>query len=79
MSNGQLLDAAEKAGFQVLITTDSNIRYQQNLANRRIALVVLVASTKWSCIREHLPAIAAAVEGITMGGYIEVQIPLQRR
>lgn len=41
LENGQLLDAAEAAGFDLLLTTDQNIRYQQNLAARRIAIVVL--------------------------------------
>jgi hypothetical protein len=41
LTNGQLLDAAEAAGFEVFVTSDRNIRYQQNLLNRRIAVVVL--------------------------------------
>jgi len=48
LSNGALLDAAEEAGFEVLLTTDRRIRYQQNLRGRRIALVVLTGTTKWS-------------------------------
>ena len=43
LANGLLLDAAEAAGFELLLTTDKNIRYQQNLAGRRIAIVVLAA------------------------------------
>ena len=60
-SNGALLEAAEEAGFQVLLTTDRRIRYQQNLRMRRIALVVLIGSTKWSRVRQHADGIAAAV------------------
>jgi len=41
ISNGELIDAAERAGFEVMVTTDKNIRYQQNLKGRKIALVVL--------------------------------------
>jgi hypothetical protein len=41
ISNGELLKAAEAAGFDLLLTTDKGIRYQQNLKGRRIALVVL--------------------------------------
>jgi hypothetical protein len=41
LTNGELLDAAESAGFELLLTTDRRIRYQQNLRVRRIALVVL--------------------------------------
>src|SRR5215216_440790 len=46
LTNGALLDAAERAGFEVLITTDQNLRYQQNLTGRRLALVVF-QSTSW--------------------------------
>ena len=45
LSNGELLDAAEAAGFELLLTTDKRIRYQQNLARRRISIVVLGNST----------------------------------
>jgi hypothetical protein len=61
LSNGELLNAAEQAGFEVLLTTDRRIRYQQNLNVRRIALVVLTGSTKWTLVRHHAERIAAAV------------------
>jgi hypothetical protein len=48
LSNGALLVATEEAGFELLLTTDRRVRYQQNLRGRRIALVVLTGSTKWS-------------------------------
>ena len=60
LSNGALLDAAEEAGFELLLTTDRRIRYQQNLRGRRIALVVLTGSTKWSGVRQHVERIAVA-------------------
>ena len=41
LTNGDLLTAAEKAGFDLLLTTDKNMRYQQNLAGRKIAIIVL--------------------------------------
>jgi hypothetical protein len=41
LANGELIDAAEQAGFEVMVTMDKNIRYQQNLKSRGIALVVL--------------------------------------
>ena len=61
LSNGALLNAAEEAGFELLLTTDRRIRYQQNLRVRRIALVVLTGSTRWSRVRQHADRIAAAV------------------
>ena len=41
LTNGELLNAAEQAGFDLLLTTDKNLRYQQNLGGRKIAIVVL--------------------------------------
>jgi hypothetical protein len=60
LSNGALLDVAEEAAYAVLLTTDRRIRYQQNLKVRRLALVVLTGSSKWSRVREHAHQIAAA-------------------
>lgn len=48
-TNGELLDAAEAAGFDVLLTTDRNIRYQQNLTGRGLAIVVL-GKARWRLI-----------------------------
>jgi hypothetical protein len=75
LSNGELLNAAEESGYEVLLTTDRRIRYQQNLQERRIALVVLTGSTKWSRVREQTVRIAAAVASATAGSYSEVDIP----
>jgi len=58
--NGLLLDAAEAAGFELLLTTDKNIRYQQNLAGRRIAIVVL-GQARWPIVRIHVARVVAAV------------------
>ena len=77
LSNPALLDAAEEAGFELLLTTDRRIRYQQNLHVRRIALVVLTGSTKWSSVRQHAERIAAAVASATPGSYVEVEIPFE--
>src|ERR1051326_8746388 len=60
LGNGDLLAGAERAGFDVLITADKNMRYQQNLSGRRIALVVL-SSPQWPLVRLCLEKIAAAV------------------
>lgn len=75
LSNGDLLSAAEEAGFELLLTTDRRIRHQQNLRVRRIALVVLTGSTKWSRVRQHGDRIAAAVAATIPGTYTEVDIP----
>ena len=73
LSNGDLLAAAESAGFDVLLTADKNMRYQQNLEGRRIALVVL-STPQWPVVKLHLEKIAAAVNAATPGSYIEVDL-----
>jgi hypothetical protein len=75
LDNGALLDAAEKAGIQLLLTTDRRIRYQQNLVGRKIALVVLTGTTKWSHVQSYFQQIAAAVNAARPGGYFEIEIP----
>jgi len=74
LRNGELLDAADAAGFDVLITTDRNIKYQQNLTGRRIAVVIL-GNGRWTLIKTRLPAIAAAAVAATPGSFVEVEIP----
>jgi hypothetical protein len=76
LSNGELLDAAEAAGFELLLTTDKQIRYQQNLSKRRISIVVLGNST-WRILRLHLERVVRAVSEAKPGSYIEVEIPFQ--
>jgi hypothetical protein len=74
LSNGDLLTEAERAGFDVFLTADKNIRYQQNLAARGIAVVVL-STPQWPLVRLHVARIAGAVNAATPGSYVEVQIP----
>ncbi len=76
LSNGDLLAEAERAGFDVLLTADKNIRYQQNLSGRRIAIVVL-STPQWPVVRLHSERIAAAVSAATPGSYTEVNIPVK--
>ena len=75
LNNGALLNAAEEAGLELLLTTDRRIRYQQNLAGRKIALVVLTGTTKWSRVRLHFERIADVVNGVAPGSYTEIDIP----
>lgn len=74
LENGLLLDAAEAAGFHLLLTTDKNIRYQQNLAGRRIGIVVL-GQPRWPILRMHVARVVTAVNAATPGSYTEVDIP----
>jgi hypothetical protein len=73
LANGALLEAAERAGFEILITTDQNLRYQQNLTGRRLAIVVL-QSTSWPRIRAQIAAIQAILDTIAPGAYHEIAI-----
>ncbi|MDZ7288417.1 MAG: DUF5615 family PIN-like protein [candidate division KSB1 bacterium] len=73
LSNSDLLDAAEQNGYQLLITTDQNLQYQQNLVGRRLAVIVLL-STSWPRIRMRVDDIRAAVDTISLGDYIEIPI-----
>jgi hypothetical protein len=73
LENGELLTAAEAAGFDVFVTTDKNLRYQQNLAGRRIAVVV-IGLQQWPALLPHIDRVVAAVNAATPGSYIEVAI-----
>ena len=74
LSNGDLLSEAERAGFDVLLTADKNIRYQQNLSGRTIAIVVL-STPQWPLVRLHTAKVVAAVNEAAPGIYSEVHIP----
>jgi len=71
--NGRLLAAAEEAGFDLLLSADQSIRYQQNLAGRSIALLVLT-NPLWPKVKPHGEAIARKVEEMTPGSYAEFVI-----
>ena len=66
VSNGALLKLAEDTGFNLVLTTDKNLRYQQNLADRKIAIVVL-GQSPWWLVRQHLDTIIARVNEATTG------------
>lgn len=74
LKNGDLLREAEAAEFALLITTDQNLQYQQNLAARRIAILVLT-STSWPRIRSVTAVVAQAVANIAPLGFVVVSIP----
>jgi hypothetical protein len=74
LSNGDLLRAVEDAGFDVLLTTDTNLPYQQNLKNRKVAVVIL-SKNRWRLVARRLPEIVAAVNAATPGTYTAVSIP----
>jgi hypothetical protein len=81
LENGALLAAAEQAGFDVFLSADRNLGYQQNLTGRRIAVVIL-STNHWPTLRAAIEQIAEAIAKCEAGGYVEVSLPqpaLRRR
>ena len=84
LSNGELIEAAENATFDVLITTDQNLRYQQNLNNRTIAIVVLMSTSKLGAplsrcptkpkIQTKLNVVSATLETVQAASYTEIKL-----
>jgi predicted nuclease of predicted toxin-antitoxin system len=74
LKNGELLNVAEATGFELLITADQEIKYQQNLKGRKLALLVL-STNNWERIKAHIAEIRAAASAATPGSYVEVEIP----
>jgi hypothetical protein len=77
LANGEIIAAAEAAGFAAMITGDQNIRYQQNLTGRRIALVVL-STNRWPSLQTSAARILEALETATEGSYQEVVLARPR-
>jgi hypothetical protein len=76
LANGALLDAAEAAGFDLLVTADKNIYYQQNLTGRKISIVVL-GNAQWPILRRYVERVLATVDAATPGSFAEVEIPYE--
>jgi hypothetical protein len=75
LRNGDLLSAAEAAGFDLLLTTDRNMQYQQNIAGRKIAVVIL-SRQQWPQLRPHVQLVVDAVNAAITGSFTEVEIPI---
>ena len=73
LSNGDLVENAVQEGYEVLITTDQNMRYQQNLTGRRLAVVVLL-STAWPNIQLRIEEIRTVLDETRPGEFREVPI-----
>jgi hypothetical protein len=69
---GKLLEMAEAAGFDILITGDKTLQYEQNMQGRKIALISLSA-VGWPLIEPHVPKIVTAVDGAMRGSFIRVE------
>lgn len=73
LSNGDLISAAEGVQFELLVTTDKNLQYQQNLTGRRLAILVL-PTTSWPRIQQHEAEVIEAVRRMQPGGFHEMRI-----
>jgi predicted nuclease of predicted toxin-antitoxin system len=73
VENGALLDAAERAGFDLLLTCDQNVAYQQNMTGRKLALVVL-SSNHWPTLHRVAARIATAVDFVQTGQIVKVDV-----
>ena len=78
LSNGELINAAEAVGIAVLVTCDQNIVFQQSLAGRQIAIVVL-ATNRWAVIRARPLRVENAVTGAAAGSFSVVRYGGRRR
>ena len=73
LENGDLITTAEADGFEAIVTTDQNLKYQQNLTGRNISIVVL-SSTSWPRIRENADAIGVALDDLAPASFVEFEI-----
>ncbi len=76
LTNGDLLKAANEAGFSLLVTADQNIIYQQNMKARAIGLIVL-STNHWPTLRANSDRIVQAVDHLPPAGYAFVECGLQ--
>ena len=74
LTNGALISEVEDDSYEIFVTTDQNLRYQQNLVGRQIAIVVLL-STSWPAIRRHTDAIREVIDACAPGAFHEIAVP----
>ena len=74
LQNGELLTRAEADGFDALITTDQNLRHQQNLTDRKISVVVLL-TTSWPRIKSNTSLVVHAIDNLHPDSYVEIAFP----
>jgi len=71
LSNGELITAAEEAGFDAIVTTDRNLKYQQNLSTRTIAIAVVLQSA-WPILKRRVDDVAGIITTLQPGDYLEI-------
>jgi hypothetical protein len=70
--NGKLLEAAEDDGFNVLVTGDQTLYYEQSLTGRRLAIVAL-SCVEWRILKNYLPQIIAAIGSAVPGSFQAIE------
>jgi predicted nuclease of predicted toxin-antitoxin system len=75
LKNGELLRIAEESGFEVLVTGDQGVLYEQNLTGRRLAIIVLsvLSANNWPIVKNYLPEILAAIDSAVAGAFQTVE------
>lgn len=71
LENGDLISEAERSGFNLILTTDKNVKYQQNLSERRIAIIVLIEPS-WPKLKRRIEEIAPLIDAVEVNGYLEI-------
>jgi hypothetical protein len=72
LTNGELLRTAEESGFEVLVTGDQSLLYEQNLTGRRLAIVAL-STNNWPIVKNYVPLILAAIDDAVPGSFQSVE------
>jgi predicted nuclease of predicted toxin-antitoxin system len=72
-TNGKLLDLAEPE-FELFLTSDRNLQYQQNLRGRKIA-ILLLSTNHWPTLKKQVPLVQTALDKIRPGEFLRVEIP----
>ena len=78
LKNGDLPDEAQDKGFEVMVTADRNLAYQENLDNRRVAIVVL-PSGNWPAVKAQIIEVVQAIDESEPGGFKELKLGRRRR
>lgn len=71
LSNGVLISTSEEAGFDVLVTTDRNLKYQQNLSHRKMAIAVVLCPA-WPVLKQRAEEVAVRIRSLGAGAYEEI-------
>jgi len=74
LRNGDLIAVAKEEGFDLLLTTDKNLAYQQNLSHRKIAILV-ISNAQWPYLQFHVDLVIKAIETATPGSYAIIEVP----